>query len=65
MLQMSASKKMSKNCRHSDRKFGGFDTWVNNAGVSIYGKTTEVTIKDMRRMFDTVFGVSFTVLELQ
>lgn len=36
-------------------KFGGFDTWVNNAGVSIYGKTTEVTIKDMRRMFDTVF----------
>ncbi len=35
--------------------FGGFDTWVNNAGVSIYGKTTEVSIKDMRRMFDTVF----------
>ena len=20
------------------RRFGGFDTWVNNAGVSIYGK---------------------------
>lgn len=37
------------------RKFGGFDTWVNNAGVSIFGKTTEVSIKDMRRMFDTVF----------
>lgn len=35
--------------------FGGFDTWVNNAGVSIYGKTTEVSIQDMRRMFDTVF----------
>lgn len=35
--------------------FGGFDTWVNNAGVSIFGKTTEVSIQDMRRMFDTVF----------
>ncbi len=37
------------------KAFGGFDTWVNNAGISIFGKTTEVSIKDMRRMFDTVF----------
>ena len=35
--------------------FGGFDTWVNNAGVSIFGHTTDVTIPDMRRMFDTNF----------
>src|SRR5262245_45373320 len=27
-------------------KFGGFDTWVNNAAVSIYGKFAEVSIED-------------------
>jgi NADP-dependent 3-hydroxy acid dehydrogenase YdfG/ferritin-like metal-binding protein YciE len=36
-------------------RFGGFDTWINNAGVLIYGKLTDVTIEDMRRLFDTNF----------
>lgn len=36
-------------------RHGGFDTWVNNAGVLIYGKELEVTIEDMRRLFDTNF----------
>jgi short-subunit dehydrogenase len=35
--------------------YGRFDTWVNNAGVSIFGRTDEVTVADMRRMFDTVY----------
>jgi NAD(P)-dependent dehydrogenase (short-subunit alcohol dehydrogenase family) len=34
-------------------EFGRFDTWVNNAGVSIYGMVDEVSVEDMRRMFDT------------
>jgi len=32
--------------------FGGFDTWVNNAGLSIYGPIEEVPIDDARRLFD-------------
>ncbi len=36
-------------------RFGGFDTWVNNAGVSIYGKIEEVPIGDMRQLFETNF----------
>ncbi|GGE93966.1 SDR family oxidoreductase [Hymenobacter cavernae] len=36
-------------------EFGTFDTWVNNAGVSIFGTCEEVSIPDMRRMFDTVY----------
>ena len=36
-------------------EFGGFDTWVNNAGGSVYGKASEVSIDDMRRVFDTNF----------
>lgn len=33
-------------------EFGQIDTWVNNAGVAIYGRCTEVTLDDMRRQFD-------------
>jgi short-subunit dehydrogenase len=36
-------------------EFGRFDTWVNNAGVSIFGEITDVSIEDMHRVFDTVF----------
>ena len=35
--------------------FGGFDTWVNNAGVSIFGRLEEVSLDDARRLFDTNF----------
>ena len=35
------------------RLFGGFDTWVNNAGVSIYGSIRETTLEDQRRLFET------------
>jgi short-subunit dehydrogenase len=34
-------------------RFGGFDTWVNNAGVSIYGPVLDQTLQDQRRLFDT------------
>jgi short-subunit dehydrogenase len=33
--------------------FGGFDSWVNNAGVSIFGPITATPIEDQRRLFDT------------
>lgn len=35
--------------------FGGFDTWVNNAGVSIYGRLQDVPMEDARRLFETNF----------
>jgi len=35
------------------RLFGGFDTWVNNAGVSIYGPIREIQTEDHRRLFET------------
>jgi NAD(P)-dependent dehydrogenase (short-subunit alcohol dehydrogenase family) len=34
------------------REFGGFDSWVNNAGLSIYGPIEEVPFDDARRLFD-------------
>ena len=37
------------------RAFGGIDTWINNAGISIYGKLTEVPMADKKRLFDVNF----------
>lgn len=37
------------------REFGALDTWVNNAGVSIFGNLEEVSLEDHRRLFDTNF----------
>src|SRR5688572_28989959 len=34
-------------------RYGGFDTWVNNAGVSIYGQVLDQSLEDQRRLFDT------------
>jgi short-subunit dehydrogenase len=36
-------------------QFGNFDTWINNAGVSIYGKLEDVSMEDCRRLFETNF----------
>jgi short-subunit dehydrogenase len=37
------------------RRFGRIDTWVNDAGGSIYGRLEEVSEEDNRRLFDTNF----------
>jgi short-subunit dehydrogenase len=36
-------------------RFGSFDTWVNDAGVSTYGKLADIPIEDHRRLFETNF----------
>jgi NAD(P)-dependent dehydrogenase (short-subunit alcohol dehydrogenase family) len=51
-------------------EFGTIDTWVNNAGVSFYGKLMEVAIEDMRRLFEvnfwgTVYGTRAAVARLR
>lgn len=34
-------------------RFGSFDTWINNAGVSIYGMIEDSPLEDQRRLFET------------
>ncbi|HEX8233888.1 MAG TPA: SDR family oxidoreductase [Caulobacteraceae bacterium] len=36
-------------------RFGGFDTWVNDAGVGIFARIEAVSEEDARRLFDTNF----------
>jgi short-subunit dehydrogenase len=32
--------------------FGGFDTWINDAAVALYGKLWDIPIEDQRRQFE-------------
>ncbi len=42
----------------ASEKFGGFDSWVNNAGIGTYGTLEQVPLADHRRVFDVnYFGV--------
>lgn len=36
-------------------RYGRIDTWINDAGVSIYGRLEEVSDQDNRRLFETNF----------
>src|SRR3982751_5878396 len=36
-------------------EFGGLDTWVNNAGIGLYGRLEDVNMADKRRLFDVNF----------
>lgn len=50
------------------QRFGRIDTWINNAGISIYGRNQDVPLADQERLFQTNFwGVvngSLTALAL-
>lgn len=37
------------------KAFGGFETWVNNAGLSIFGRLEQISDEDHRRLFDINF----------
>ena len=37
------------------QEYGAFDTWVNNAGIGMYGKAWEMPLEDKRRMLDINF----------
>jgi short-subunit dehydrogenase len=36
-------------------RFGRIDTWVNGAGVSVYGRLMDISLDDQRRLFETNF----------
>jgi NAD(P)-dependent dehydrogenase (short-subunit alcohol dehydrogenase family) len=43
--------------------FGGFDSWVNDAGTLIYGRMEDVSLENQRRLFDvTYWGVVYGTL---
>src|SRR6476659_4985676 len=49
MADVGKEEDVEKIAEIARERFGGFDTWINNAGVSIYGKLLDVTLDDQRR----------------
>lgn len=37
----------------AQEQFGGFDTWINNAAVSMFGRLMDVPMEDERQLFET------------
>lgn len=55
---------IQKIARAAIDKFGDFDTWINDAGVGIFGKIEDTKIEDMRHLFETNFwGIVYGSLE--
>jgi NAD(P)-dependent dehydrogenase (short-subunit alcohol dehydrogenase family) len=40
-------------------RWGRLDTWINNAGVAIYGRTEDVSEEEHRRLFETNYWGAF------
>lgn len=54
----------------AEERFGGFDSWVNNAAASLYARLEDVTEEEHRRVFDvgyfgTVAGSLYAVRKLR
>lgn len=52
---VSKKEQVEQLARAAVDRFGRIDTWVNNAGVSIYGRLDEVSEEDSRQLFETNF----------
>lgn len=52
---VSVERDVERLARAAERAFGGVDTWVNNAGTSIYGRLDAVPIDDLRQLMDVNF----------
>jgi NAD(P)-dependent dehydrogenase (short-subunit alcohol dehydrogenase family) len=50
VAEMSAMERLAS---RAAEEFGRIDTWINNAGVTTYGRIEEVRLEDARRIFDT------------
>ena len=39
-------------------RFGGYDSWINDAGVGMFGRMLDIPVEDMKKLFETnLWGV--------
>jgi short-subunit dehydrogenase len=55
IADVSDRAQVEKVAQKAIERFGRIDTWINNAGLSIYGRLDQVSDEDSRRLFDTNF----------
>jgi NAD(P)-dependent dehydrogenase (short-subunit alcohol dehydrogenase family) len=70
VADVSSQEDMERLAAVAIEEYGALDTWVNNAGVSFYGRLMDVAIEDMRRLFEvnfwgTVYGTRAAVSRLR
>lgn len=64
VADVSKQEDVQKIAQVAQEKFGGFDTWVNNAGIGMYGKVEAISVDDMKRLFEINFwGLVYGSLE--
>lgn len=49
---VSKREDLERVARTTVETFGGFDTWVNDAAVAMYGNLTDIPLEDQRQLFD-------------
>ncbi|HEY8567012.1 MAG TPA: SDR family oxidoreductase [Beijerinckiaceae bacterium] len=50
---VSKREDLERLAQRAKERFGGFDTWINNAAVAIYGSVFEVPLEDHRQLIET------------
>ncbi len=55
MADVAFRRDLEKVAQAAVKRFGRIDTWVNNAGLSIWGSLEEISEEDHRRLFDVNF----------
>jgi len=55
VCDVGAPEEVNRVAEAAIREFGRFDTWVNNAGIAIFGEIWDVPLDDWHRMFRTTY----------
>ena len=55
VTDVSKHEEIERLAQRAVERFGGFDTWVNNAGQGLWGRLEEVSDADHRQLFDINF----------
>ncbi len=53
VTDVSEEEDMQRLADKTVERFGGFDTWVNNAGIGVYSQVLDLEMEDHRRIFET------------
>ena len=55
VADVAVAEDMQRVAERTAAEFGRIDTWINNAGVGLYGRIMDQSLDDLRRQFDVVY----------
>ena len=53
VVDVGAAEDVNRLASQTISRFGGIDTWINNAGVGVYATAIELDLEDHRQVFET------------